>query len=111
MIYRPDTIDWLLSLRWWVMDLDSASPPALLCDRPFVSIESVDHPRWTVFMPIGQGKIFFGSRAVDLHDRTLKEGGNRIVRMCNVNIISQARRYVFGSASPLFVDRFLRQPD
>jgi len=83
---------------WGVIQFHRLRHPLLTSDRPLVMTNGIKHPHGHIILPIAPDRIFFAARSPEV--------GRDIDRLCKVEttavglndrIVSQARRYVYGT--------------
>jgi hypothetical protein len=83
---------------WGVIQFHRLRHPLLTSDRPLIMTNGIKHSHGHIILPISPDRIFFAARS--------QKVGSEIDRLCKIEttsvgfndrIVSQARRYVYGT--------------
>lgn len=104
---------YMINMRWHVLDLDASCPTLLLSDDPLARTNGIGVPTGHLAMPISPHRLLVLSNSAET-DATLRAIGVRdLARAMNRWTVESARRFVAAtdrSQERFIVNRFGRQP-
>ncbi|AZO35480.1 MAG: DUF4238 domain-containing protein [Mesorhizobium sp.] len=91
-----DVVRSLAALEWSVLTTDNAKHELLTSDRPVAHSYSLHHPESHLFVPIGPSRVFLAVRDRSLIAKIKAEGADKLVRVLNDFVVSNATVTVCG---------------
>ncbi|KWV95717.1 DUF4238 domain-containing protein [Erythrobacter sp. AP23] len=101
MITHDEVTETFGSLKWWFREFAETDPPLILSDMPLHWEGGFKNPEFTIQLPIGPRRLFFGTRSEKIEQILSNiEPADLIARANRTSLASASQRVWAASDSP-----------
>ena len=93
---HQNVLNFVQSMRWFVLDVEVANWSLLTSDRPVIRTNGLQNPGGHIALAIGPTKIFCGASDIQTEKDIRRITPNALVRTYNRQVVEGAARFVYS---------------
>ncbi|WP_226622544.1 DUF4238 domain-containing protein [Brucella anthropi] len=93
---HQNVLNFVKSMRWFVLDVTAANWSLLTSDRPVVRTNGLQNPGGHIALAIGPTKLFCGALDIQTEKNIRRITPNALVRTYNRQVVEGAARFVYS---------------